>query len=280
MYASEISHMISLKDESIDFLNEGHFKIKDPGPLHSPVYGFSVRRDDKLALLLETEAASNAKSTAARHPTGTTLLNTERVELVNISGVGAVLSGVQAYSVRTLYNYQRLSVLQELARVHQLTITLGDVRTAAYSIEWLENLPAGPFVWPDSIQIVTEKVVTHSIALTNNGITITGLDRRDSSSQAAAKITVADDTFYVCALGLDEPGAEIKPGCIVYAGVPDDRARKKIRTALSFALGVYLVEMGHTIYDKEWHIVSTTSQSAYSLGKKSIRSCTRAAGAL
>lgn len=57
-------------------------------------------------------------------------------------------------------------------------------------------------------------------------------------------------------------------GFIVYVGTPDDLTRKKIRTALSLALGVYLVETGHTLYDKEWQVVTATSRSAYSLGRR------------
>jgi hypothetical protein len=44
--------------------------------------------------------------------------------------------------------------------------------------------------------------------------------------------------------------------------------RKKIRCALSFALGFYLVEMGHTTFNKDWQVVSATSRSAYSLAKR------------
>jgi hypothetical protein len=56
-------------------------------------------------------------------------------------------------------------------------------------------------------------------------------------------------------------------GCILYVGVPDQLLRKKIRTALSLALGVYLVETGHTVYDAKWQIVSAVAISAYSLGQ-------------
>jgi len=36
----------------------------------------------------------------------------------------------------------------------------------------------------------------------------------------------------------------VKPGCIIYVGNPDEEFRKKVRTAISFALGVYLVDLG------------------------------------
>jgi hypothetical protein len=56
----------------------------------------------------------------------------------------------------------------------------------------------------------------------------------------------------------------------VYTGAPDDETRKKVRTALSFALGVYLVETGHTLYDPTWLIVRATSISPYSLDGRAL----------
>jgi hypothetical protein len=123
--------MTSWEEESLDLLNQGNFRITDPGPLHSPIHGFSIRRDDNLALILETEAAPDAKSVAVRHPAGTVRLNTDQVELVNIAGVKAVLAGVQTYRVTTRYGPPDRSALKELARVHQVTVTPGDLGKAA-----------------------------------------------------------------------------------------------------------------------------------------------------
>jgi hypothetical protein len=59
-----------------------------------------------------------------------------------------------------------------------------------------------------------------------------------------------------------------RPGCIVYVGTPDDLFRKKVRTAVSFALNVYLVELGSTLYDKDWNPTSLKARSAYSIDGK------------
>ena len=249
------------KNQCIDLLNDGYFEFIEPGPLHSPIQRFALRRDETLALTLETEAAPNAKSTAVPYPSGTVRFNTNQAELVNISGIRAVLSGVQTRSVR------RSGGLKEIAAVHLLTATPGDLGTTAYTIEWLENVPASPFFWPDSIRTVNETATT-SVALAEDCITISGSDRRDSISQAAVRLTVAGNTLYLCTFGRDDPGRKIKSGCVIYVGTPDDLTRKKIRTALGFALGVYLIEIGHTLYDQGWQIVSATARSAYSLSQK------------
>jgi hypothetical protein len=259
--------MTGWEKESLDLLNEGQFWITDPGPLHAPIHRFSIRRDKELALILETEAAPGAKSTAAPHPAGTVRVNTEQVELVNVVGIKAVLSGVVPYAVTTSHAPHR-GALKEETRVNQLTVTPGDLGKAAYTIEWLENLANSPFIWPDSIKTVMKTTITQSIALTDDGITLSDSSHRESVSRAAAKLTVAGSTLYICALDREDPNVGIKPGCIVYIGTPSDLVRRKIRTALSFALGVYLVELGHTLYDQEWRIVSATSRSAYSLYKK------------
>jgi hypothetical protein len=57
-----------------------------------------------------------------------------------------------------------------------------------------------------------------------------------------------------------------RSGCIIYEGVPDELTRKKFRAALAFAFGAYLVETGHTVFDKDWRVVSAAARSAYSLG--------------
>ncbi|HXQ47862.1 MAG TPA: hypothetical protein VN806_14680, partial [Caulobacteraceae bacterium] len=134
-------------------------------------------------------------------------------------------------------------------------------------IDWLENLPTSPFNWPDTISTTTTTPTTRTIGLGEDGITIEGSNERGGFSRAAAKLTVAGVTFYVCALGREGTKTGVKPGCIVYPGTPDELFRKKVRTALSFALGVYLVDLGHTLYDREWRIVLGYARSAYSLGK-------------
>ncbi len=45
-----------LTEECLRILNKGFFEITDPGPLHQPIRSFSIRRDEKLHLILETEA--------------------------------------------------------------------------------------------------------------------------------------------------------------------------------------------------------------------------------
>jgi hypothetical protein len=72
-------------------LNKGSFRIADPGPLHAPIHSFSIRRNEKHQLLLETRAPADAKSSAPEYPSGILRLNTDTVELLNVSGIKATL---------------------------------------------------------------------------------------------------------------------------------------------------------------------------------------------
>jgi hypothetical protein len=45
---------------AVPFINEGHFRVIDPGPLRAPIIDFSLRRDQALDLILETRTASDA----------------------------------------------------------------------------------------------------------------------------------------------------------------------------------------------------------------------------
>lgn len=228
--------MMGWETTNLSMLNDGRFEVSDPGPLHAPIGQFSIRRNDALKLILEIEGPGNATSRAIQYPAGTVRISAETVELVNVGGVKAVLSGVEPFS-QSVTQAPHGSTLRELARVHEFTITTAEFNKAAYTIEWLENLPRSPFIWPDLIKTVMETNISHRFASTDDAITLLAPDRREMSDRCAAKLTVGGNTFFICALQPDAVNGGIRPGCIVYLGTPSDLARKQIRAGLSFALG-------------------------------------------
>ncbi|MBE7619937.1 hypothetical protein GL297_09920 [Komagataeibacter sp. FXV2] len=256
--------MRELTEECLHILNTGLFEIIDPGPLHQPIRRFSIRRDEKLHLILETEAAPNATSAAIDQPRGTVRMTTERALLRSVGGLEGEFFGLVPYS----QSRQTIGVTEQplkgLAQVHIAKTSNPSAAPAAYVIDWLENLPRSPYTWPAASDVVTRTITTRRISL-NDGITITSDTDRFSTSCNSAKLTVDGITFYVCALDREDRTGAIKPGCIVYDGAPDDEFRKKVRIGLSFAMGIYLVDLGTTHYDAEWNVVSTLARSAYSL---------------
>ena len=254
---------------AVPFINEGHFHVTDPGPLRAPVIDFSLRRDEGLDLILETRTAPDAKSTAPEHPGGTVRITTESAGLENIGGVKVRLTGVLPYRVRNSTNYRTgQDVHVEDAKIHALEALVLSGIEPRYTIDWLENLPISPFVWPDFVKTKTETATTRTFGLGDDGIALFSTDSGQSSSRTAAKITVAGTEIYVCALHRRDNDHLVKPGCIVYVGNPDEEVRKKVRIAISFALGVYLVDLGSAVYSEDWEIISFKSRSAYSIDRK------------
>lgn len=186
-------------------------------------------------------------------------INTDKVELTHRYGTKATLSGLN-----TTRLHPDADPVLETARIHELTVTLPNAGPAAYTIEWLENLPSH-HMWPDRVRRVTDSKT--SISFGEDGFTISHSNDGGGSGQAAV-LTIGGHKLYICAPDPVEESVTPRSGYIVYDGLPDDNTRKKFRTALSFALGVYLVEIGHTIFDKDWQVVAATARTAYSLGNR------------
>ena len=254
---------------AVPFINDGLFHVTDPGPLRAPILDFSIRRNEKLDLILETRTVPEAKSTGLERPSGTVRINTECASLENIGGVKVKLTGVLPYRVRTSINHRTGQDEHiEEAKIHALEAVVRSGVEAGYTIDWLENLPISPFVWPDFVETKTETATTRRIGLGDDGITLFSEDSGKSSTRGAAKVVVAGMEVYVCALRRRDGDDLVKPGCIIYVGNPDEAFRKKVRNAISFALGVYLVDLGSAVYCKDWKIISFTSRSAYSIDRK------------
>jgi hypothetical protein len=254
------------EEEGLDLLNEGNFQITNPGPLHVPIREFSIRRDDKLTLILESKAAPDAKSSATPYAPGTVRFNTVQIDLADCHGWKAIFTGIRSREV-AINHVPHPGELKEVVGIHHSIVTSGDSAKAAYTVEWLENLPSYPFIWPDTIRTVPDAAIRR-IEIAPDGVTFFGSDRGEGFGRACAQLFVAGQQFYVCALEPGNSSSKTKRGCILYVGTPSDLTRKKIRIALSFSLGLYLVELGHTLYDKEWRMISATALSAYSLDQR------------
>lgn len=255
-------------EEALRIIEGGLFMVRDAGPLHTPIRKVSVRRNEKLTLIIETEAPPNATSTVVEFPSGTVRVATEKVLLCNPAGTEAVLEGVIGYSFNIAHDMSGDGALREKAKAHRLTVTPGDPSAAAYVIDWLENLSRSPFIWPSSLSTTEQTTVIRAIDARNEGLTIPSSGGSQSSSNCAVSLEIEGQRLYVCALDPRDNESTGQRGCIIYTGIPDEAFRKKVRTALSFALGLFLVELGSTLYDGEWNVLQATARSAYSLGMR------------
>lgn len=259
--------MIGWEREPFELINDSLFRVTNPGPLHAPINSFFIRRNEKFDLILETRAPANAKSSAPEVPSGTVRLNTDTVELTNIAGIRAVLSGIQPYSVKKSHHYEKdQHVLTEEARIHRIDAVVDGGKTPAHTIDWLDNVPH--FHWPDTIRTAVSTTTITSIAENEDGITLTSSEGRDGFGHHAAKLIVASTKMFFCALDRDEADGRLRPGCIIYPGAPDEEFRKRVRNALSFALGAFLVDLGSVTYTDDWKVQSFRLNSAYSIGRR------------
>jgi hypothetical protein len=250
--------VLDWKNQAIEILNEPGFSVSDRGPLHGDIRTFKIRRDGCLTLFIDTEAARGGHFRRRAIPPGTARINPDNVTLESQSGAKAVLS---AADTRT--RIESGDTVRETARIHEFSIALPNAGTPAYTVEWLENLPSH-FHWPNIIERVdgTEK----SFSFTDDRISAVAPDGLLGTGRHAAIIEVAGHKLYIWGPRQVIDGPTPRSGCIIYEGVPDELTRKKFRTALSFAFGAYLVETGHTVFDKDWRVVSAAARSAYSLG--------------
>jgi hypothetical protein len=257
-----------LCEDALGLVNNGAFRVIDPGPLHAPVRSFAIRRDEKLRLIIDTEASPDAASKAVNHPSGRIMLATERAKLLSPGGTEALIEGLMGSSVTISHGNGKDGLLRESVKVHRLTVSPGDVGSTAYTIDWLENLPRGPFIWPDSYKMQRQTSVTRTFGRSEDQIIRSDGVENLSFANSAARITVDGMTVYVCALDERLAAGTIHPGCILYAGRPDDEFRRKVRVALSFVLGVYLVDLGTTFYDYAWQVLLAIARDAYSIGMR------------
>ena len=140
--------MLDWKNQAIEILNASGFSVTDRGPLHGDIRTFKIRRDQRGVLFVDTEAIRGGYFPMRDVPAGTHRINRDKVDLENLCSAKAVLAGVDA-----LTRIERGNTVRETARIHQITVTFADAGPAAYTVEWLENLPSH-YHWPNIIERV------------------------------------------------------------------------------------------------------------------------------
>ena len=174
------SDVIGWEREPFELINEGHFRVTDPGPLHAPIHSLSIGRNEKQELILKTLAPTYAKSSAPGKPSGTLRFNTDAVELTNLAGTRLILSGVQTYSVKTSRRHEKNEhALTEEALLHRIDLLCAENESATYTIDWLDNVP-DVYHWPDTLKTTVSTTSTRSIALDEDGITLSSSDGRET----------------------------------------------------------------------------------------------------
>ena len=249
-------------------LNNNSFNIVDSGPLRAPIRRFSISRDEKLKLIMETRAEQTATSIADDYPLGTVRVNTDAVTLSDGRGIEVVAAGVQSRGWKSsFFGDPAQSELREECSIHSLRGTIAPSLEPKHVIDWLANVDDS-FLWPDTCDVETEITKTRTLCGGNSGPVLKAGRRNTASSRNCAKISVDGRELYLCAATPAAAKTVSKPGFILYMGAPTEEFRNKVRRCLSFSLGTYFVYLGCSTFSEDWALASFEAISAYSLGRK------------
>lgn len=255
--------------ESFDkFLNSTSFTVVDGGPLRVPIRSFSITRNEKLKLIMETRAAQSATTNATVYPLGTVRVNTEAVTLSNDMGMEVVAGGVRPRSWKmSSHGDPAPGELREESSIHSLKGIISPLRDTKYVIDWLANVDDS-FFWPDITDDETEITKSRALCGGNNGPVLKSAQKDTGASRNCVKISVDGCELYLCTAKSTITKGISKPGFILYTGTPSDDFRDKIRRCLSFSLGTYFVYLGCSSFCDNWSLTSFEAVSAYSVGGK------------
>jgi len=258
-----MSHIQS--DIAEDFINKGKFNVDIPGPLHVPIRDLKVKRDKKLKLILTTTSTTNSSSSAIDHPPGTVRINNDALYLTSISGSKVKINAIQPFTNTISTDSNGTTIRTELSEIGSIEATIGDVDSGKYLIEWLENVDDGYYMWPESVETITNDHILVSIGLEPHNLKIQEELFSQGLRRSSVFLSIDGHQLHLVSSDEDPKSMGVKSGYIVYLEIPSSEIRKKIRNCLSFILGRPLIETGHSIFNQEWQLISFQSISAYSI---------------
>ena len=260
--------MSAIKPDLIEqFINDGHFEIKEVGPLYSPLLDLKITRDKKLKLILTTTSDPSSKTECEDHPPGTVRINESLIQMTSISGAKVELTGIQPFNYSISTDNNGKSTRTELSSVSKASVQIRDSESGCYLIEWLENVDDGKFFWPESTKCESEDSNITVIGSGPTAVQINETSTSGGSSRNCIPLSIDNTDFHLVTSGKDENSLGVKSGYILYRGLPSEDFRKKVRNCLSFIIGRPLIQTGHSVFDSDWKIVSSEAISSYSMGQ-------------
>jgi hypothetical protein len=246
-------------------VDEESFSFTETGPLRSPIRSFKLRRTEKFQLSLETLCGKEAIANQLLRDGNPYDEGNQRAEIKSILGTTVRLTGVIPESWRTHEDYQHdASELHETAIVSGVEAEITRDEEAVFTFDWLENL-SRYYLWPHVVVNDGDKTDKRTYGRTPDAFVLMDTAGEHSSGSAALKLTIGGIDLYLTVNRRKEGTEQINPGYILYRGTPDDQTRRKIRTVLSFALGMYLVHLGYSTYTAQWQLASFRAIRGYSM---------------
>ena len=247
--------------------------VDDHGPLAGPIHRFSIQRSGNLSLRMDTEAPELAHEPPSPYPVGTLRINDDRVTFHNTYGLELEAIGVQATRTNRRSEGIAPGVTTQSVVIHRLVGKLPNANPPRFVVDWLENVPTQYF-WCDNIESKgsdSTTVVLGGLPQDRPKLEMKGSGSTGGGSWAAAGLEVDGTQLYLCQLEKIKGTHAKRPGCIVYVGVPTDEFRDRVRRCLSYVLGSYLVYLGKSRFDAEWHLTDFEAVDPYSMRGQAVR---------
>lgn len=252
-----------------DYLHSLHFKVKDAGPLLSPVREFTVTRNDRLSLILETlVVGTQLKNCTQDHPVGTVRLANDKVEFVGHGGMRCTAIGVSFRSQSETWDAEHIKQTKQKAKVQSLTALVRPDVAGVYTIDWLENLDKESGIWIGSIIKDHQQTTDKRTFGYDDRVELAGGENVSHTvTKRVLEMVIGGLRLYLCSAAPEYAKGRAKPGYILYCGTPDEDERKKIREILSYCLGNYLVYLGSTTLGEKSELVGFCAVSPPSIGR-------------
>lgn len=263
---------MNLKENIFSYIDGKEFFISEYGILFNPILDFSLYRDKDLSIKLKTKLNAYSRPKHEQEADGITRLNKYTANFSNEYGDNASIFGIQSYGVTRISDDNEISSRCETVRIHSVDLSINNKTFCRYGIDWIYNLPLG-FIWPNILYNFRSENEYCGIEFEDGNVKILSSKENYSCSKAVATFSVKNVNVYLCLLKEleNDENQKYRPGCIIYDGIMDLETRKKIRVSLSLALGVFLVDLGHTNYDNMWNALSMFARTAYSLNDYAFR---------
>lgn len=238
----------------------------DWGPLHGPIKSFVIKRDSELRLVLETTSDGDSRSTATPPPAGTVRESRDRVIFAGQFGGTATAFGVTQRHINTsCKNAGTVAERVETAHVNSLTWVSTETVESAYTIDWLENFPDS-YHWPHLVESNETETKLKKFKDGDFEITMSASTEGRSLGRSCVHLCIDGMQIFIAKSEKNSIADIEMPGYILYKGCPDASFREKLRNGLSFALGQYLVYLGHSGFTEQWELNCLEAVTPVTLG--------------
>jgi hypothetical protein len=231
------------------------FRVTDPGPLHSPVTRFDLRRTKTQQLTITTRSDVNAAQEEERFPLlppGTVRRSHQTVTLRSPDAI-VLLEGVEplSWSTRRSVDGSNRSVsggeCRERSSVQSLEWRPTDDGDAHQLIEWVQNTNRH-IVLPHGMRDDEQTTITRTLQGGGPEIVFKASSLRRAGSRNCLRIKIGGiELIFGQGSSRDNRTGRKCSGFIFYPQRASSALRRKIRECLSFAMGKPLIYLGETI---------------------------------